>query len=234
ERLAEPERQAENAAFDVPLDYQAFRREAEAVAKRFLEAKTVAEMAKDTPDPAQTEARAKSLFPDGKIEAPGFVAFNQDQGLVNDGRFSTARVNTRWKGSVPLTFVRTKTGWKIDWESWSGWSEVSWADAVTQRSTKLVRLRAVVTPIEYYNFYFNDESRWRSFKLESPDGEHLLYGYAERESELAKQLARSQEITSRLLIDIRFPGDPSARNQVFISRLVNTGWTDFDDSTATP
>jgi hypothetical protein len=109
-----------------------------------------------------------------------------------------------------------------------------WADAFAQRPTKLVRLRAVVTPIEYYNFYFSDESRWRSFKLESPDGEHLLYGYAERGSELAERLSRSLEITSRLLVEIRFPGDPSARSQVFISRLVNTGWTDFDESTPTP
>lgn len=218
-----------------PTDYQTFRREAEAVTKRFLEAKTVAEMAKETLKPEQTEARAKSLFPDGKIDPPGFVAFSQEQGLVNDGRFSTAQIQTRWKGVVPLTFVRTEAGWKIDWESWSGWSEVSWADAVAQRSTKLVRLRAVVTPIEYYNFYFNDESRWRSFKLESPDGEQLLYGYVERGSALEEQLApRNEEITPRLLIEVRFPGDPSARNQVFISRIVNKGWTDFDESIVTP
>ncbi len=238
---AVPERSAEKSSStelegipDVPLDYQAFRREAEATAKRFLEAKTVAEMAKETPNPAQTEARAKSLFPDGKIEAPGFVEFKQEEGLINQDRFSTAQVQTRWKGALPLTFVRTKEGWKIDWESWSGWSEVSWADALAQRSTKLVRLRATVAPIQYYNFYFNDESRWRSFKLESSDGEHLLYGYVERGSEVETQLSRGLEITPRLLIEVRFPGDPSARNQVFLTRLVNTGWTDFDESTATP
>jgi hypothetical protein len=218
-----------------PMDFQAFRREAEAVAKRFLEAKTVAEMAKDTLKPEQTEARAKSLFPDGKIEAPGFVAFDQEKGLINEGRLSTVHIQTRWKGTVPLTFVRTEAGWKIDWESWSGWSEVSWADTVAQRPTKLVRLRAVVSPIEYYNFYFSDESRWRSFKLESPDGEHLLYGYVERGSALEAQLvARKEETTPRLLIEVRFPGDPSARNQVFISRIVNKGWTDFDESPVTP
>jgi len=219
----------------LPMDFQALRREAEAVAKRFLEAKTVAEMAKETPHPEQTEARAKALFPDGKIEAPGFVAFNQEQGLINEGRFSTAHIETRWKGTVPLTFVRTEAGWKIDWESWSGWSEVSWADAVAQRPTKLVRLRAVVSPIEYYNFYFSDESRWRSFKLESPDGEHLLYGYVERHSALEEQLvSRKEEMSPRLLIEVRFPGDPSARNQVFISRIVNKGWTDFDEAIVTP
>lgn len=217
-----------------PMDYQTFRRETEAVAKRFLEAKTVAEMAKETPKPEQTEARAKSLFPDGKIEAPRFVAFSQDQGLITEGRFLTAQIETRWKGVVPLTFVRTDAGWKIDWESWSGWSEVSWADAVAQHPTKLVRLRAVVSPIEYYNFYFSEESRWRSFKLESPDGEQLLYGYVERNSELEEQLSRDLEISPRLLIEVRFPGDPSARNQVFIARIVNKGWTDFDESTATP
>jgi len=218
-----------------PMDFQTLRREAEPVAKRFLEAKTVAEMAKETLKPEQTEARAKSLFPDGKIEAPGFVAFNQEQGLVNEGRFSTAQIQTRWKGIVPLTFVRTEEGWKIDWESWSGWSEVSWAEVVSQRPTKLVRLRAVVSPIEYYNFYFSDESRWRSFKLESPDGEHLLYGYVERGSPLEEQMvARHEEISPRMLIEVRFPGDPSARNQVFISRIVNKSWTDFDESIVTP
>ena len=217
-----------------PTNYQTFKRETEVIAKRFLEAKTVGEMAKETINPGQTEARAKSLFPDGKIEAPGFVAFNPEQGLINEGRFTTAQVQTRWKGALPLTFVRTDAGWKIDWESWSGWSEVSWADAVAQRPTKLVRLRAVVSPIEYYNFYFNEESRWRSFKLESPDGEQLLYGYVERGSPLEKQLSREQETSPRLLIEVRFPGDPSARNQVFISRIVNKGWTDFDESIPTP
>ena len=217
-----------------PMDYQAFRRETEAIAKRFLDAKTVAEMAKETPKREQTEARAKLLFPDGKIEAPGFVAFNQEQGLITEGRFVTVQVQTRWKGAVPLTFVRTDAGWKVDWESWSGWSEVSWAEAVAQRPTKLVRLRAVVTPIEYYNFYFSEEARWRSFRLESPDGEQLLYGYVERDSPLEEQLFRDQETSPRLLIEVRFPGDPSARNQVFISRIVNKGWTDFDESTPTP
>jgi hypothetical protein len=218
-----------------PGDFQAFRRETEAMAKRFLEAKTVTEMAHETPNPQQTEARARQMAPDGKIEAPGFSAYVESSGLVNDGQFTTVQVETRYEGSKPLTFVRTAAGWKIDWESWSGWSEARWADVIAQRPVSIVRLRATVTPIQYYNFYFSDEARWRSFRLESPDGEHVLYGYVERGSELdAKLPDRGASDGARLLIDVRFPGDPSARNQVVIARLVNPRWTDFDASATPP
>jgi hypothetical protein len=85
--------------------------------------------------------------------------------------------------------------------------------------------RVILGQDEYYNFDFHDDSIWQSFRLESPNGEHVLYGYVERDSLLHQQLRPDHgSDTAALMISLRFPPNAKVNNQVIIESYLTDGW----------
>jgi hypothetical protein len=61
--------------------------------------------------------------------------------------------------------------------------------------------------------------------LSSPDGEHTLYGYIERNSLLDERLRPPEKSASvAVTLKIRFPKGENNRNQVVIQDMVSDGW----------
>jgi hypothetical protein len=85
--------------------------------------------------------------------------------------------------------------------------------------------------VDYYNFDFKDEKAWRAYRLVSPDGEHLLFGYALRNSLLDQQLRPNEPgATVAVTLKIRFPKGDSSEKQVIIEEQVADGWVIPRDS----
>ncbi|MFC7338987.1 hypothetical protein ACFQY0_17450 [Haloferula chungangensis] len=121
-------------------------------------------------------------------------------------------------------------GWKVDWESWVGWSEISWEDLKASRPTEPVVLRAVVSDVSYYNFSFIDESRWSSYRLESADKEFSLYAYVPRAGVLDAQLKSLEGIKERMFtVKVRYPEGAPTESQVIVDEIVSDGWLLSDD-----
>jgi hypothetical protein len=95
-------------------------------------------------------------------------------------------------------------------------------------------MRVTATPVEYYNFEFSDETKWRGLRLESPDGEHLLYGYVGRDSPLTDSLFPGDASPRQLLLDVHFLKGGRSNNQVLIERLVSPNWIEPDDTGHSP
>ena len=213
------------ASSPAPRSDAAFCDEAEPLARKFLEAVRIEEMLPLVRNPGVAEARMRRHYVDGKIEAPGMVAFNTKAEVSRRGVLASVIVRTRDYEEKSLTFVDTPEGIKIDWESWAAWSEMGWKEFLASKPTAGQVFRLSLSPVDYYNFAFADEKKWHSFRLESPGGEHSLYGYAERGSVLSGRLRPPPDVKKiALMLSLKFPENATSPTQVIIEKIVAEGW----------
>ena len=202
-----------------------FLTEAEVLAKRFLEATRVEDLLPLVRNPQKAEARIRSSYPDGKIAAPGMDAFNTLAEISRTGPGISLKIRTRDFEEKTLVFFELPEGLKIDWESWAGWSEMPWKTFLAAKPREGKVFRLLLSPIDYYNFGFSDDQKWQSYRLESPDGEHAVYGYVERDSALNSQLRPPPDSKQvPLMLSLRFPENSTSKDQVVIDQIVSEGW----------
>ena len=198
---------------------------AQPIAEAFLTATSIDQILPLVRDRERLKPHILAFYPDGKIEPSGLAIFNSTGRVSYKDSFASISIQTPDFRTKQLAFVDGADGLKVDWESWVGWSEMPWDKLIESRPTRPVLVRATLNWIEYYNFDFSEESKWRSFRLVSPDGEHALYGYAERNSLLDQRLRPSEKTASvAVTLRIRFPKDGEARNQAVIEEYVADGW----------
>ena len=203
----------------------------EPLVKRFLEATTVDDLLPLVRNPAVAEARMRTFYTAGKIEAAGLSQFNSSGSVSIREKFISLSVLTRDHEEKALALLETPQGLKIDWESWVGWSDISWEKFLATKPVTGHVFRVTVSAVEYYNFGFADESKWHSYRLVSPDGETSLYGYVERGSELEQRIHLDGETKSlAMMLSLKFPAGATTSSQVVIERLVADGWVEEGDA----
>ncbi len=202
--------------------------EAEPVARKFLEARTIDEILPLIRNPEIGAEQLKAAYPDGTVPAEGLSEFNLHSATIS-GRFVSFSVRTRDFVPKTLVFVEEPDGLKIDWESSVGWSEMAWDEFLETKPTSPKVFRLIFSPVEYYNFEFRDDLKWQSYQLESPDKQHAVYGYVEKGSVLDEQLRLDPETKSKaIMLSLGFPEGTASPNQVVIERLVADGWIEQD------
>jgi hypothetical protein len=205
--------------------------EAEPLARKFLEAKTADELLPLVRNPQISEARIRAFYPDGKITPPGLSAFNTKGAVSVRGKMMSLFVRTRDLDDKAMAFVESPQGLRIDWESWAAWSELSWEKFLSSKPTTGHVFRVTLSAVDYYNFDFADESKWQSYRLLSPDGEHSVYGYVEKGTVLEQRIRPNADTKSApLMLSLRFPAGATSDSQVEIERFVADGWVEESDS----
>lgn len=202
-----------------------FLEEARPLAERFLAAEHVDELLPLIYNPQVVRERIRMFYPDGKIEPTELWRFNS-AGTVNyRNDFAAVTITTGDFETKQLAYIDGPGGLKIDWESWVGWSEMSWAEFTELKPTEPKLFRVILRQVDYYNFDFKDERTWRSYRLISPDGEDLLYGYVERDSLLDQQIRPPEQSRPvSMILMLRYPENAEASQQVIIERYVADGW----------
>ncbi len=101
--------------------------------------------------------------------------------------FSSAR-----PGDVlEMALLPTSNGsYLIDWESYVGYSELSWTDFKKRRVAAPTLFRCFAAKSDYYNYEFEDEKKFLSLNLLSPDGLFSVHAYCERTSSIGQALAQ--------------------------------------------
>lgn len=200
---------------------------AEPLAKQFLEAKTVDDLLPIVRNPEAASVRMKDFYAREKIQPAGLVKFNSTDGVVTKDNQTSVHVMTRDQGEKQISFVKTPDGLKVDWESWVGWSEIPWDKFLSTKPTTGHLFRVVLSKVDYYNFDFSDESKWLSYRLESPDLEHGLYGYVKRDSESDKAIRLNADQNAVLFtLSLKFPLESKSNSQVEIEKVVSEGWVE--------
>lgn len=197
--------------------------EIQPVYEAFMNAQTPEEMARWVRHPELTLPRIKKFY--GQQFAPvGFSSINWGDEPTRVGVAIKARVQDADYTQREIYAIKEDT-WKIDWESWAGWSELSWEEIKQQQPAEPVLFRVVVSDVSYYNFSFSDESAWSSYRIESQDGEQTLFAYVPRASELDSRMKSHEGIEKRpMILKIRYPENAVSDNQVEVVEIVTTGW----------
>ena len=205
--------------------------EIEPITRKFMQATTVAEILPLVRNPAVAEVRMRQIHPDGKITAPGMSQFNTSGGLSIQGKVVALSVRTLDQEEKALVFVETPQGLKIDWECWATWSEMTWDQFMAARPTEGKVFRVILSPVVYYNFSYSDDSKWKSYSLESPDHEHMIFGYVEKDSAIDKQIQLDPDAKSMsVMLSLKFNLSSTSKNQVEIDHFIAEGWVENADA----
>jgi hypothetical protein len=207
-----------------PSDME-FRAAAEPLAKAFLEADSVEALLPLVHNPAVSGPRIREFHQASPPQAAGMAAFDTRNEVARTGTMLTVWVRTGDLDERPMAFAATPEGLRIDWESWAGWSEMPWERFLAERPVTDKLFRVVLRPVDYYNFAFTDDRKWQSYRLESADAAHAVYGYTERGSVLDSRIRPAPDVKQvPLTLALRFPADAGNRNQVLIGKIIAEGW----------
>ncbi len=208
-------------------DVPTFLHSAQPLAKAFLEATTVPELLATVRSPEISSKRMALSYPDGKVQPSGLQSFAEDGAVKIEASTAAVKVRIGNFEERDLYFFRTRDGWKVDWESWVGWSDLSWDTFAEKAPREPNRFRVRVKPIIYYNFGFSDERKWRSYLIESPDGSHRFFGYVERGSRVDGLINLADNPTGGdFILELAFPVENTGRNQVLINDRIAVGWVE--------
>lgn len=210
----------------IEVDLKMVLEEIEVAVKRFLSAKTVDEVITLVRSGEELEPRIRSFYQEAPLVpfVPRSVA--KSGVFMRSGKISAVDVELRDFSIRSLAVEKTEEGYLADWESWVGYSELSWEEMQEKRPQEPKLFRVLCSSVNYYNFGFSD-SEWRAFRLRSPNGEHVLYAYAPRYSiqeSMMSSVKGARGKGAAFMLRIHYPENAPNGNQVLISEVVEPGW----------
>lgn len=121
--------------------------------------------------------------------------------------------------------------WLIDWESWVGYSEMRFEELRLRQPQAPVLVRCYLLNEYFYNFDYDDDSLFHSFKMFDHDRGHQLWAYVRKGSETFQQIeAQLQGLMGLgekpVTVSVRFPEGSKNPNhdQVEITEFHTGGW----------
>jgi hypothetical protein len=219
---------------DVPLRASMVAAELAPVVEHFLTAESLDEARALVRHPDVTGPRMEE-FHNGEYRPPGFRKMTEGargDHVLRDGRWARAVAVSEDFSQQVFWLAKDAGGqWKIDWESWAGWSPWTWKEIREGKPEGPFELRVRLNNVAYYNFDFADESRWSSYSLRGPHDERPLYGYARRGSPADIRLGLHEKQRDRpFRVRVRKPENAANPNQLRIEKVLSEGWLDPGDS----
>ena len=228
-------------------DVTEFHGEVSAVIKNFLEAGSVDELIDYVRQPERVGPLARQYYGIHTYESTRYKELPRPQDLMSHMKYIVAVIQLKPEddtiGAVEpqriIALEQTPDGFKVDWESWVGYSEISWELFTGQRMTDPYEFRAMVGRDDYYNFKYQDFADWRCYQIRDPEEKHRLWGYTARDSEVDKALQRAllRSPYTFAVVRLRYPtGNPmdTDARQVEIVQLIEEGWVKRDDNDYNP
>ena len=205
-------------------------RELEAVARRFFAAENVEEMSRWVRNRERVLPLMKGYYarPGHEFRPEVCRTIGEDEGAFVEGAMAAILVTLGDFSQRQIALQKTEDGFLVDWESWVGYSEMSWEEFKQRKPTRPLVFRVRMRRETYFNFGFSDDSKWLCFRMLSPEGD-LLWGYAAEDTASAKLVTWDtgdrEELATVLL---RFPENASRADQAVIDDFVVSGWVVHD------
>jgi hypothetical protein len=201
--------------------------EIEATVKAFLEAPTREASLALVVDPAGSARKWDVWLAGETYAAPGFQGLAGDPITtgVGEGATSLARARTDAYQVREISLIRRDGELKVEWDSWVGWSEMTWEDFRAKKPAEPVLFRVQLSRVDYFNFDFRDEKQWASYRLDSQDGGNSVYGYVPRTGTLNQRVRPTDpNVKTKWALKLRYPPGATRDDQVLIDSVVAEGW----------
>lgn len=127
------------------------------------------------------------------------------------------------KTAVALMLEEIPDGrYLVDWESHVDYQPMPWEQYILEQPHETMAFRVTAESSNFYAHEFSDESRWVSYQLRQKNSEHMVHGYAPRDSELHKQMDKAvSEGPRRIILRLQTSKEFAARRGVVIKGMVS-------------
>ncbi|MEM8953008.1 MAG: hypothetical protein AAGD22_02545 [Verrucomicrobiota bacterium] len=220
---------------EVAQDILANFDEFEKVLGGFYSATSPEEMARYVRKPQRTLQLMREYYADEPLEPSDFqltgsVNFEIDRNTGDIFYFLDVTLD----GGIEhrgVVLEREGTSYKIDWESYVGYSEMPWATFLETRPSFPLLFRVKVAPDNYFNYQFSDEEKYVCLRLTDLNGLDTCFGYVERgspeEERINVILARNRKLgvgEGHFILQLQWLPDTGNEKQVLIAQVVRENW----------
>lgn len=208
------------------LEKEEFYRRMVETVENFVAAKTYQERLEFTRDPERVlplMERYYSTNPDGPTE---IRSTSEASSVALMKGFAVMRVVLKDYGQRPIVLARSGDKLVVDWESFVGYSGMTFAEFSEKKPTTPVLFRVRAQPEDYYNYGFG-EDEYYCMRLSNLLLTEHIYGYVGKKSEAAEAI---QSIFSRqmpldfVIMKLRYPEGSESDNQVIVDEFITDGW----------
>jgi len=142
--------------------------------------------------------------------------------------FLAMAVNFKDGSTRPALIEDGPHGLKVDWETERSYQPVDLEEFIRERPGESVELRTWVSLDRFYAYEFSDELKYHSFRLGFQNFDDYLFGYVERDSELARRMRKAfgggAGGRHPMILRLRFPEGSRAPKSVIIEDLISSIW----------
>lgn len=168
-----------------------------------------------------------------------YYSKNADGPIAFDSIVEAAEISPKFSEHVVVfegggrrlaTVEHAPSGPLVDWESFVGAGDMAWSDFLEQKRAAPALFRVLVSPAGHYENSFGNPAVLNCYSLRniSEPGAKVVYGYARKDSQLAKgldyRLQQSADATVPMTLMLKFPVDAPVDFQVWIHQFVRYGW----------
>lgn len=138
-------------------------------------------------------------------------------------KFVSADFTTRQR--LALLTPDSDGHWKVDFEAFARVVTPSWEE-ILKPGGKAALVRVMLAPDYYYNGPFQDETKWTSYGMSSPDLDFLIRGYCRKGSPVEQDVNRmftDGQKAMRATLEIRHV-DGGGEREFEVIRVVAQDW----------
>jgi len=122
-----------------------------------------------------------------------------------------------------MIFEKTYNGWKIDWESFIGYSEIPWPPLLAGQVDGAPAVRATFEPDDYYNFDYTDNTAHTCYRIRDTKETTWGWAYCDRSSPVMEKMEQALKTTGgkkgEAVLRLRPAGKPGNK-QFWIEEFV--------------
>lgn len=202
----------------------------ENVARSFLDAQNEAIMLTYCRPVPQLEEKIQAYYSEKPYIIEGLSEFTAlEQDTQNRNVYYASVVTKQYETKRICLVTNEKNQPQVDWESWVGWSKVPLDKILTTRQNDSLQLRVIIEQEDYFNFDFpqgtENETKWSSYKLSSPDRNQVLHGYVAKNSMEAEEIKQILETgKNQIFVEVSYPENSTKLNQVIIQKVLSKSW----------
>ncbi|MDB4508216.1 hypothetical protein N9051_01390 [Akkermansiaceae bacterium] len=146
--------------------------------------------------------------------------------------FIAIRAELKDGESVALLLEEDEKGFKIDWESEVAYQSYPFDEFLSDRPAGSHDMRLYAQEDRFYAYSFQNEEKWRCYKLTSRDSDEYFFGYVERgsllESEIFKAtgggLSKGRSMKVPLLLQVSYAVGCRGPRSLMIEAIVSNRW----------
>lgn len=207
------------------------------VARKFLDAKSLAEMLPLVRHPERVRPLMEAFYPSGQVPVVPIQYFDLIEPLTLDKRmdFWIANVQRDHEEARQLFVEIPTTGEpRVDWESWVIYQPMPWDQFATAGPAGVpLDFRVIAEVDHFYSHEFADSKVWSCFRLTTLHSGEALFGYAKTDSPIYRELNRlfsesDAEKQIPVIMRLAIPVETKTRRCVMIEQVLSPRWVYLD------